>query len=307
LPFEINTSKSNLYKLFEMKNGLIIIALIAFNISLSVARNWDQAQWIWQNQDGPANTWMSFRKTVQIDVIPENVIANIAVDSKFWLWINGELVVFEGGISRGPARAGAWDRENNLFPTNSWYDEVDITPYLQQGENTFALLVWYWGRQTHKGTHVDSKKGGLLFHCALGEDKNIVSDGSWKMKQHPAYDENSGDNGTSIVQYRVKYDARNSLGDWSPSAWNTPGYDDSSWPSAVEKGLAGSAPWYDLEINYVPRLVNHGLEDYENNAALNFPFVSNGNPIVCQLPFNKQITPYFEIETEAGESNRGNH
>jgi len=283
-----------------MKNTLLIFAFIAISFSAKSADNWNGAQWIWQTADGPANSWVCYRKTIQLDNIPEVALANIAVDSKFWLWVNGQMVVFEGGVSRGPSQAGAWDRVNKITPSNSWYEEVDLKPYLKSGKNTIALLVWYWGRETNKGTHIDSKKGGLLFNCKLGNE-TISSDATWKMKKHPGYDENSGDNGTSVVQYKVKYDAQTDLDDWTSSAWYTAEYDDSNWSAAIEKGIASSAPWYNLEKNYVPRLINHDLQDYDNNATLKLPFVSTGSPIVCILPFNKQITPYFEIESESGK------
>ena len=85
---------------------------------------------------------MSFRKTININEIPETVEANIAVDSKFWLWINGEMVLFEGGLSRGPSQAGDWDRKKKITPTNSWYDTVNIQPYLKKGKNTIAILAF---------------------------------------------------------------------------------------------------------------------------------------------------------------------
>lgn len=283
-----------------MKN-LFIIAFTTLCFFQSCPQNWQNAQWIWQQEDGPANSWVSFRKTVQVEVIPETVVAHIAVDSRFWLWVNGELVVFEGGSSPGPSQAGIWDRANKVTPTNTWYEEIDIKPFLKQGRNTIALLVWYWGRETHKGTYIDSGKGGFLFECSIGKNK-IVSDSSWKAKQHPAYNLESGDNGNSVVQYNVKYYARNDLNDWSSEAWHSKNYNDESWLPAVEKGAVPSAPWYHLEKNYTPRLLNHGLKDYSNNATLGFPFISDGKPIVCNLPFNKQITPYFEIEGEAGKT-----
>jgi len=37
---------------------------------------------------------------VTLDTIPEEVIANIACDSKYWLWINGEMAVLEGQLKR---------------------------------------------------------------------------------------------------------------------------------------------------------------------------------------------------------------
>jgi len=67
--------------------------------------------------------------------VPDEAIARIAADSKYWLWINDNLVVFEGGLKRGPN------------PEDTYYDEVDIAPYLKAGSNTIAALVWYFGKQ----------------------------------------------------------------------------------------------------------------------------------------------------------------
>lgn len=47
---------------------------------------------------------------------PASAIAQIAADSKYWLWINGKLAVFEGGLKRGPNR------------TDTYYDEIDLKP-----------------------------------------------------------------------------------------------------------------------------------------------------------------------------------
>ena len=288
----------------NFKKGALFFFTILFTASVTFATsppNWNNAQWIWQQEDGPSNTWMSFRKTISVDEVPAIAEANIAVDSKFWLWINGEMVLFEGGLSRGPSQAGDWDRKKKITPTNSWYDTVNIQPYLKKGENTIAILAWYWGRETHKGTHVDSGKGGLLFSAQIGNEI-VVSDGSWKAIQHPGYDNTIAPASKNLVQYSVKYNAQNSMNDWADNAWHTANFNDSKWPKAIEKGIAGKAPWYSLEKNFVPKLVNHGLQDYENHSELQLPFISKGQTIICKLPFNKQITPYLEIEAKAGDS-----
>ena len=48
------------------------------------------------------NTWLNYRKTVDLPSLPTSVKAKIGADSKYWLWINGRLGVFEGGLKRGP-------------------------------------------------------------------------------------------------------------------------------------------------------------------------------------------------------------
>ncbi|WP_298763508.1 hypothetical protein [uncultured Polaribacter sp.] len=284
--------------------GILFFLAIIFLTPITLfasAPNWQNAQWIWQQEDGPTNTWMSFRKTIAVDEIPEIVEAHISVDSKFWLWINGEMVLFEGGLSRGPSQAGKWNRKKKITPTNSWYETVNIQPYLKKGKNTIAILAWYWGRETHKGTHIDSGKGGLLFSAQIGDQK-LVSNKSWKAKQHPGYNHTIAPASRSLVQYSVQFNAQNAMNDWTENAWYMSNFDDSNWSKATEKGNAGVAPWYNLEPNIVPQLINHGLQNYKNHDDLQFPFTSKGKTIKCKLPFNKQITPYLEVEAKAGDT-----
>lgn len=282
---------------------LTLLLILAVSHVASFATNWGGAEWIWQSEDGPSNTWMCFRKKIDLESLPEQVETRIAVDSKFWLWVNGEMVKFEGGLSRGPSQAGEWDRKKGITPATSWYEEVDIKPYLTKGENTIAILAWYWGRETHKGTHIDSGKGGLLFYSKIDEQE-IASNDSWRAIQHPAYDNTIPAASKSLVQYCVKYDAQQSMGEGGDKAWYTPSFCDAEWAAATEKGAAGVAPWYDLEKNIVPALLNHGLHSYANDAELKLPFVSTGRRIEAKLPFNKQITPYLEIEATAGDTIR---
>ena len=44
------------------------------------------------------------------------------------------MVVFEGGLKRGPN------------PEDTYCDEVDLAPYLKKGKNQVAVLVWYFGK-----------------------------------------------------------------------------------------------------------------------------------------------------------------
>jgi hypothetical protein len=287
---------NNIKSIATSKHFKVIIFLMLCLFSAteySYSQSWT-GKWIWQANDGPDNTWMAFRKDVNLSSVPEKVIANIGVDSKYWLYINGQLVKFEGGSARGPA------------PGNTWFDEVDIKPYLKIGNNTIAILAWYWGRETFKGTHIDSGKGGLVFQADLG-DVTLISDNTWKAKAHPAYDINSGGGNNRIVPYNIHYNANVSLGDWSSSAWYTSGYDDSSWTNATEKGVPSSAPWGDLEKTYVT-LKDHGLADYvslkSGTSTISLPYTNNTGTtitIIAKLPFNQQITPFLDIDCESNK------
>lgn len=261
------------------------------------AKDWHDAQWIWQAEDGPSNTWVAFRKTFDIGAAPENAIAKIATDTKYWLWINGEMVLFEGGLARGPA------------PGDGYYDELDLRPFLRSGENTIAILVWYWGKTAK--THEDSGKGGLLFSADLGEF-TLTSDQSWKLKVHPAYDPASEGLHRSANRPNamdVKYDARLTLGDWSDTAWYLSNYDDSTWQKATPKGPAFTAPWGGLVKRPIPQWTDSGLQPYEvltvNAESIKLPYTNTTDETVVisgKLPFNQQITAYFEVNSEAGQT-----
>ncbi len=99
-------------------------------------------------------------------------VARIAADSKYWLWINGKIVVWEGGLKRGPT------------PRDTYCDEVDLAPHLQVGENVIAVLLWHFGKDGF--AHNDSGRAGLLLDCQA-EGFQLLSDHSWKVLRHPAH------------------------------------------------------------------------------------------------------------------------
>lgn len=237
------------------------------------------AKWIWQEEDGPANTWMCFRKKINISVIDKEVIAKIAVDSKYWLWINNELVVFEGGLKRGPN------------PQDTYYDEINIKKYIYEGDNTIALLVWYWGKDGF--SHNDSGKGGLLFQCELGTTK-VHSDISWKVLANPAYmvDSSCEQPNYRLPEHNVIFDARNTI-----AGWMRTDYDDSFWMHAVEKGIPPIEPWSHLWKRSIPQWKDFGLKDYVNSNEI---ITSMEGTVVAKLPYNAQITPYIKLEAPAG-------
>lgn len=67
-----------------------------------------QAKYIWTEieESQVSNKWVCFRKKFNIDNKQDiqNVICRIAADSKYWLYINGEIVVRDGQLKRGEKR-----------------------------------------------------------------------------------------------------------------------------------------------------------------------------------------------------------
>lgn len=258
---------------------LLIISLLSLKSSAQ-EKNW-QAKWIGTTYvvTDTSNIWTSFRKEIVVDKVPHKIIAKIATDSKYWLWINGKLVVFEGQLKRGPN------------PKDTYYDEVDISKYLKSGKNTIAILTWYWGRDGFN--HKNSGKAALIFEANLGNHM-LLSDKSWKVIRHPAF----GNTGAPIPNYRlpefnILFDARNDI-----NAWQQPAFNDSKWTNALEYGKPPMAPWNNLVKRPIPLWKDSGLINYANQADL--PKESNGKVIVAKLPKNLSITSYFKIIAPAG-------
>lgn len=179
-----NTKPNNAKAIFPRNEGAFVKSF--FNFS---------SNWIWSfSDDGCENRWMCFRKDINLNEISDRVTAKIAADTKYWLYINGEIAVFEGQLKRGAALlkkdiylAGSMEQPNlseMIQEVATYYDEVDLTPFLAVGNNTIVALVWYFGNEGH--SHVGSGKGGFLFESKMG-DQLVVSDSSWKVSRHKSY------------------------------------------------------------------------------------------------------------------------
>lgn len=160
------------YRPHEIFFVIVLTSILSCFFLLSVKAKGD-TKWITAEENQSAtNTWLGFKKTVELTHIPRKVDTRIAADSKYWLWINDSLVVFEGGVKRGPN------------PEDTYFDSIDIAPYLRIGNNTIAVLLWHFGKQGF--SHNPSGTAALFFE-ALSSDFSLVSDGSWSSFVHPAY------------------------------------------------------------------------------------------------------------------------
>jgi len=178
-----------------------ILTILPFFLFLSLhAQQW-QSQWISAVQSkNETNIWQVFRKNINLSATPQKANVRIAVDSKYWLWINGEMIVYEGGLKRGPN------------PNDTYFDVVDVTGFLKKGKNTVAILSWYWGKDGY--SHKNSGKAGLVAEFKI-DDKITTTDNTWKTIRHPAF----GVTGEPHPNYRmpdgnIHFDARKDIGNW---------------------------------------------------------------------------------------------
>ena len=258
-----------------MKN--IIILLFVFISSLSSVKA-GGAKWITTSESQSAtNTWISFRKDFILDTVPEQkVIARVAADSKYWLWLNGKLVVLEGAVKRGPN------------PDDTYFDEVDFTPYLNKGKNSVSILLWYFGK--HGFSYNPSGMAALFLDCCA---ISLQTDKSWRSILHPAFYTPAGEYPNfRLSESNIGFDARKEMNSWIRTEDDT--HNHWPWASSKELGKEGDKPWNNLKHRIIPFWKDFGLSIYTTEE------VKKGiesDTFVCCLPYNAQIHPYFEVES----------
>lgn len=211
------------------------------------------------------NTWMEFHKDFQLKKKPKQAVAQIAADSKYWLWVNGKQVVFEGSLKRGPN------------PTDSYFDSVDLARYLRKGSNDVRLLLCFFGKPGF--SHVNSGQSGFILDAsAIG----LVSDRTWRSRRLPSYLTcGAPEANFRLAESCIRYDARlEGQGTFLPSR---------------ELGAWGQGPWGRLVERPIPMWRDSGVltagcqrfEDGDGNIVLT----------VC-LPYNMQLTPFIDLTDE---------
>ena len=265
-----------------------VFAKVAYEKAEVKADRW-QAKYIWFKQEGEVsydknkNTWACFRKKINIKSESDisNITAKIAVDSKYWLYINGELVLKEGGLKRGEK------------PDSIYYDEIVLDDYLKEGENTIGVLVWYFGKTSY--SHVSTLKPAFIFQTKI-DNEIIVSDSSWKAIQNPAYLKDVPIINGRLSEENIYYDARKEIVNWFETDFN-----DSTWPNAMEVGYSGDMPWGDLIKRTIPFFEYSEIREYENLGDYKGKTVDKNTVLPLKLPYNMQIVPYLKVEAKEGQ------
>lgn len=256
------------------------LMMLPYSMNAASSSPW-KAHWISsEHTQSMPNTWLAFRKTVKVSAIPQTLIARIAADSKYWLWINGKMVVFEGGLKRGPS------------PFGTYYDKVDIAPFLVSGDNTIAVLLWHFGKNGF--SHLNSGTAALLFDAeASGID--ILSDIDWECKTYDAYQNTEAPfPNYRLSESNIRFDARLDM-----KGWNQPDYGKQLSTSCNIVAVPGSAPFGMLVERPIPMFKDYGLKNYVNIRKS-----ASGDTLFCRLPYNCQATPYLKVEAEAGKTIR---
>ena len=226
---------------------MLIMVLVLLLISPSLAQaeiqkeaiSW-RANWIWcEGERSPYNFYLYARKEVEIPASVEKAEFNCTADSRYQLFINGEL------IGRGPTRSD---------PRWQSYDKYEVSSYLHPGKNIIAALIHHYGEET--SSYIQGR-GAFLFQgeimCANGETLTILSDNTWRILPSNAWSRDVP-RISYALGFQEIYDAR-----LTPENWAEEDFDDSQWVSAMIIGRPPMAPWTSLVPRDIPMLLEESV------------------------------------------------
>ena len=244
------------------KNILLFLLLIVFTES--------RGQIMTPVENATEGSWWVFRKTLDINKDIEKASMRIAADTKYWLWINGKQVVFEGGLKRGPN------------PQDTYIDIFDHVDGLKKGKNTIAVLVWYLGKSGF--SHRNSGHAGLFFELTVN-NKKFTGDNTWKVSRHPAYYVPEGESPNfRLSESNIGFDASMDI------RFTDKLFNDSKWNNCRILS-ANAADWNNFIPRPIPQWKDSGLKKYTI-------IEHRGDTLIAHLPYNAQITPYLKVTTK---------
>ena len=256
-----------------------------------------KAHWIWTNYCYE-DSYVAFRKVFNLKEKVEEATAFISAESKYFMWVNEELVTIDGSLKRGPT------------PYDSYYDEVKINN-LKEGNNILTILVAFNGRSGDSSINPQIKdsegdmvsQAGLLFEMQAG-DTLVKSDSSFKTIRIDAYrnkisggkEYDSYTQSSMLAERNVFYDARKEIGDYRKLE-----FDDSSWESAKAVAKAGNLPFGDLYKAPTKPIKFHEITDFSNAKDYVGKTLSEDTTLALSLPTDIQFSWYIDVEAEAGK------
>jgi hypothetical protein len=186
-------------------------------VNQKLLQNHWTASWISSPDIAPRDYGVyHFRKTFDLQAIPEKFIINITADNRYRLFVNGKAV------SSGPARGDLY---------NWYFETVDIAPFLVSGKNVIAALVWNMG--TYAPVAQISNQTGFLLQGNSENEQLVNTNNSWKVLADKSYKPCSTDNGARLKAYMVIGPGDEVDGTLYPWNWETGDFDDGSWKHAT--------------------------------------------------------------------------
>ncbi len=147
----------------------------------------ENAKWIWKNKEFGNNEYVEFREKIDYKVGMVNV--RFSVSGEYTLYVNGEYVT---------------SVQYADFECYKVYEDVDITPYLKDGENCICFLCVYW---SESGMRWNTPEAGLIYEIENNGKCVAVSDENTPSRYSRAYLSGFEVKISSQLGYSFSYDA----------------------------------------------------------------------------------------------------
>lgn len=146
----------------------------------------EKSEWIWSDKGYNENEYAEFY---------EKIICNGGT-AKLRLSVGGDYTVFINGKYVA-------SNQYSDFPHYKIYDELDISEFLQKGENVIFFLAWYLGKSSQRYYIANA---GLIYELEINGEIIAFSGRETKSRKSRAYKSNNDKKITSQLGYSFTFD-----------------------------------------------------------------------------------------------------
>ena len=116
----------------------------------------EKSKWIWLNEAETSDSYAEFTDTFKYT--SGGATVRLSVDTDYALFINGKYVA---------------SNQYGDFEHYKIYDEIDLTPYVLEGENKLRLIVYYCGENSSR---YRPAVAGLIYEV-ISDDRVVAASG----------------------------------------------------------------------------------------------------------------------------------
>ena len=207
-----------------------------------------------------------FRKKVVLEKASKAIL-KITADDYFKLYINGVYV------TQGPPPS---------YPNHYYFMEIDVTPFLKDGVNTFAVHNYYQGLINRVWVSGDLRS---MFWCELYLDGKValVSDESWLTATHTGY------SSCGIIGYETAFAER---------------YDSSAKEVGFEKELFDDSQWQPASIYKQTDYILQKSPIQPLSVYLKKPIYTERKGEVLFVDFGQEMVGYLRAKAKGKQGDK---
>lgn len=144
-----------------------------------------EAKWIWYDKEGTQNSFGEFYS----EFCAPKATCKISCDGDYTLFINGKF---------------AASNQYGDFEHYKSVDEINLTPYLKDGKNIIAILVWHFGKDSQR---YKKYTPGLICEVLAGDVVVFSTNEDTLCRKSSAYECGFDREITSQLGFSYKYDS----------------------------------------------------------------------------------------------------